>query len=85
LAQYAGDREYPDTLIAVRPILNFKQSNHKAAYAYLLTPRLIEQKAHITVHFLKKKMQEYEQLKQELAELQREVNSNRGPGSGVQK
>jgi EPS-associated MarR family transcriptional regulator len=64
---------------------NFKNSNHKAAYAYLLTPSGIEQKAHITVLFLKRKMQEYEQLKQELADLEQEVRRNGGPSRGEQQ
>ena len=62
---------------------NFKNSNHKAAYAYLLTPRGIEQKAQITLNFLRHKMHEYEHLKQEIAELQQEVaNNNNGNNGG---
>ena len=52
---------------------NFRNSNHKLAYAYLLTPRGIEQKAEITVHFLRRKVAEYESLKKEIARLRREV------------
>ena len=33
---------------------NFRNSNNKLAYAYLLTPRGIEQKAAITVYFLRR-------------------------------
>ena len=53
---------------------NFRNSNHKLAYAYLLTPRGIEQKAAITVHFLRRKLAEYESLKKEIALLRREVD-----------
>ena len=56
---------------------NFRNSNNKLAYAYLLTPRGIEQKATITVHFLHRKMAEYESLKKEIAQLRREVRRNR--------
>ena len=52
---------------------NFRNSRNKLAYAYLLTPRGIEQKAAITVHFLRHKMDEYESLKKEIARLRREV------------
>ena len=52
---------------------NFRNSNNKLAYAYLLTPRGIEQKAAITVHFLRRKVAEYESLKKEIARLRREV------------
>ena len=53
---------------------NFRNSNNKLAYAYLLTPRGIEQKAAITVHFLRRKLAEYESLKKEIARLRREVD-----------
>ena len=53
---------------------NFKNSDRKAAYAYLLTPSGIEEKAKITVRFLKQRMQDYEQIKMEIAELEAEVN-----------
>ena len=52
---------------------NFKNSKNKAAYAYLLTPRGVEKKAQITLRFFKKKVMEYEQLKQELLDLEQEV------------
>ena len=53
---------------------NFRNSNNKLSYAYLLTPRGIEQKAAITVHFLRRKVAEYESLKKEIARLRREVD-----------
>jgi len=53
---------------------NFRNNNNKLSYAYLLTPRGIEQKAVITVHFLRRKMAEYESLKKEIARLRREVD-----------
>jgi EPS-associated MarR family transcriptional regulator len=53
---------------------NFKNSNNKAAYAYLLTPSGFEGKAKITVRFLKQRMQDYKQLKQEISDLEAEVN-----------
>ena len=56
---------------------NFKNSNNKLAYIYKLTPSGIEQKARITVNFLKRKMSDYESLKQEIEMLKNEVNTNR--------
>ena len=55
---------------------NFKNNKNKAAYAYLLTPKGIEKKAQITVHYLKTKMAEYETLKKEIAQLKEEVPEN---------
>jgi len=52
---------------------NFRNSDNKLAYAYFLTPRGVEEKARITVRFLKYKMQEYEQLRVEIKELKREA------------
>jgi EPS-associated MarR family transcriptional regulator len=54
---------------------NFRKSDNKLAYAYLLTPRGVRQKAAITVRFLQRKVDEYESLKREIAELRREVES----------
>jgi EPS-associated MarR family transcriptional regulator len=51
---------------------NFRNSENKMAYAYLLTPRGVEQKARMTVEFLQIKIREYERLSMEIAELRRE-------------
>lgn len=55
---------------------NFRNSNNKLAYAYLLTPHGFEEKARITVHFLRYKVQEYERLRAEIHELKREAEQN---------
>jgi len=52
---------------------NFRNSQNKLAYAYLLTPRGIEQKTAVTVQFLRRKVSEYEALRREIAELKRDV------------
>lgn len=56
---------------------NFHNSNNKRAYLYKLTPTGIEAKARISVAFLRRKMSEYEQLKEEIEQLQTEVNGSR--------
>lgn len=53
---------------------NFRNSRNKLGYAYLLTPRGIEQKAVITVDFLRRKISEYDVLKKEITQLRREVD-----------
>jgi EPS-associated MarR family transcriptional regulator len=52
---------------------NFRNSDNKLAYAYLLTPQGIEQKARMTLEFLQIKVQEYERLRTEIKELKREA------------
>ena len=52
---------------------NFKNSQNKLAYAYLLTPKGIEEKARLTLNFLERKRQEYETLKQEIEALTKEA------------
>ena len=52
---------------------NFRSSTNKRAYLYLLTPRGIEEKASVTARFLRRKLDEYEALKRELEELQRDA------------
>ncbi|GMR00376.1 MAG: hypothetical protein BMS9Abin18_1220 [Zetaproteobacteria bacterium] len=54
---------------------NFRRSDNKLAYAYLLTPKGIEEKARVTVRFFRRVEAEYETLKQEVAHLDRQQNS----------
>ena len=56
-------------------ISNFRRSDNKLAYAYLLTPTGVQEKARLTVAFLKRKQKEYEELQVEIARLKVEVDS----------
>jgi EPS-associated MarR family transcriptional regulator len=56
---------------------NFRNSENKLAYSYLLTPRGIEEKARMTVEFLQIKVAEYERLRIEIEELEREAQNVR--------
>ena len=47
-------------------IKNFQQNPNKLNYVYILTPKGISQKTQLTMSFMKKKMQEYNELKNEL-------------------
>ena len=53
-------------------LTNFKQNPNKMGYAYLLTPKGIEEKSRLTLSFLKRKVNEYEILKKEINELKLE-------------
>ncbi|MEP4147169.1 MAG: MarR family EPS-associated transcriptional regulator [Halioglobus sp.] len=55
---------------------NFKNSQNKAAYLYLLTPRGVKAKATITANYLQRKIADYEAIKAEIEELQAEVASD---------
>lgn len=44
----------------------FKNSNNKLGYMYILTPEGMKQKLRQTHIFMKRKLEEYEQLKQEV-------------------
>ena len=57
-------------LVKVR---NFRDSQNKLAYAYYLTPKGAEERVRATAQFLKRKMKEYEQIRDEIEELKREV------------
>ncbi|MCG6537606.1 MAG: MarR family EPS-associated transcriptional regulator, partial [Syntrophales bacterium LBB04] len=60
---------------------HFKNNKNKKAYLYVLTPRGIEVKARTAYHFLRRKMEEYERLQQEIRELQSEaVTAETQPG-----
>ena len=51
----------------------FKDSNNKAKYIYILTPKWIYDKAVLTKEFINYKLKEYESLKKEIEELKKEV------------
>ena len=47
-------------------INNFKKNPNKLNYIYVLTPKGISERTKLTVNFMKRKMQEYDELKKEL-------------------
>ena len=53
---------------------NFKNSNNKTAYSYVLRPSGFSAKAKITARYLKDKVHEYETLKIEIEKLRQEVS-----------
>jgi EPS-associated MarR family transcriptional regulator len=52
---------------------NFRRSDNKLGYAYLLTPQGIAEKAAVTARFLARKRREYIEIEQQIADLTREV------------
>ena len=54
---------------------NFRNSNNKIQYSYLLTPKGIEEKAKLTLDFIRIKTQEYDTLKQEIEGLKQEAKN----------
>ena len=55
----------------------FKSSKNKKGYLYLLTPKGVVEKAHITKKFLDNKIEEYERLKEEIEHLRTQLELNR--------
>ena len=47
-------------------IKNFKRNPNKINYIYALTPKGISAKTKLTINFMKRKIQEYDELKKEL-------------------
>ncbi len=62
-------------------IKNFKTNHNKWVYAYFLTPQGIAEKTALTSGFLKRKMQEYQQLKAEIEVLSHELTLHEVKGS----
>lgn len=54
-------------------MVNFANSKNKFGYVYLLTPSGIAEKAKLTNNFLKRKKQEYEDLRAEIETLHAEI------------
>ena len=51
-------------------VKNFSNSEKKTSYLYQLTPRGIREKALLTTKFLERKLEEFEDLKAEIARLE---------------
>ena len=49
---------------------NFRRSDNKMAYSYLLTPKGVEEKAKVTVRFFRQAEAEYEMLRKEVLEME---------------
>jgi len=47
-------------------IKNFKKNPNKIGYVYILTPKGVSEKTKLTLNFMKRKMQEYDELKTEI-------------------
>jgi EPS-associated MarR family transcriptional regulator len=55
---------------------NFRRSDNKLAYAYVLTPAGIEEKGRLTKHFLQRKLEEFEVLQHEIEALLHEASQS---------
>lgn len=55
---------------------NFRGSKKKLAYAYVLTPKGIEEKVNATSQFLKRKLAEYDSIAAEIERLTRELEDS---------
>ena len=52
---------------------NFKRSNNKVGYLYILTPEGIEEKSILAKNFLERKSDQYNRLKKEIETLKSEL------------
>jgi EPS-associated MarR family transcriptional regulator len=52
---------------------NFSKNPNKLQYMHLLTPKGVSQKLSLTIHFLERKQEEFEHLKNEIVLLKAEI------------
>ena len=57
-------------------INNFKRNENKERYFYILTPKGLVEKTKLTLNFMQRKMQEYDELKKDL-EREKRKQSNK--------
>ena len=55
---------------------NFKKNPDKSSYLYLLTTEGAIQKTKLAIGFIKRKKEEYDEIKKEIHELSKELNEN---------
>lgn len=71
-----GKMNYCVTELAAKgwiKIIRFKSAKNKIPYTYPLTPKGLEEKARMTLSFLKRNLSEYEEIKKQIRELHYEV------------
>jgi len=74
-----GKTNYVLTELANKDIIKikrFKSARDKIPYTYMLTPHGLEEKARITLKFLKRKLSEYEEIKQQIKNIAKEVEKD---------
>ena len=54
-------------------VANFRRSNHKLGYVYLLTPAGLADRIRVTRAFLAQKQSEYEAIQREIEQLRQEL------------
>lgn len=59
-------------------VKNFRNSRNKLAYAYLLTPKGVREKARVTARYLERRLAEFEQIRREIEQLQAELKPAEG-------
>ena len=57
---------------------NFKKNPHKIGYAYLLTPKGIEEKSKLAVRFVMRKLSEYNRLQERIAQRLSTIDDKKG-------
>jgi EPS-associated MarR family transcriptional regulator len=54
-------------------ITRFRSAKKKIPYTYVLTPKGLKEKGNLTIRFLKRKVDEYEEIKKQIRELHYEI------------
>jgi len=75
-----GKTNYVITELANKGIIKikrFKSAINKIPYTYMLTPEGLEEKAKITLAFLKRKLSEYEEIKHQIEEIANEAGKDK--------
>jgi len=74
-----GKTNYVLTELANKGIIKikrFKSAVNKIPYTYMLTPEGLEEKAKITLSFLKRKLAEYEEIRRQIKEIANEAEND---------
>lgn len=61
-------------------VQNFRASDNKLRYAYVLTPQGAKAKGSLALRFLRRKLNEYERLKADISQLIKEVEAENDEG-----
>lgn len=57
-------------------VKRFTESKTKFRYIYILTPQGLEERVRLTLSFFKRKLAQYEEIKQQITDLRREIEED---------
>ncbi len=74
IVSLGGVKDYEQKILKAK---RFKNTRNKAGYAYIVTPHGLEEKTKLALGYLQSKITEYETIRCQIVDLERELESDK--------